>query len=609
MIDPASIATAVIASVTTSSLTAIAKFTGTKTTEIRGQFTKTFEPHLKKMYEKCSKVKTIFTDDKYVPLSDLYINLYLSDGTTKIRDEDLISESYPDHNIVIRGTGGAGKTMLMKNLALQKLTSPSGKIPIYIELRTLRLEAKGGFYEDIFQHVTPKRLHRRYKSFEAGLEAGIFTILFDGLDEVGPEYRDEIYHRIQRFSIDYPSVRVIASTRPEIDTRNWDELRTLDVQGMALAQARMLVKKTGFDVDLRNEFLNLLDEQFFDRHKSFLEIPLLCSLMLLTYDEFRVVPTRLTLFYEQAFETLFRRHDRLKEGNFNRPFKSQLPSDRFKAIFAAFCYRTLAFSQVSFTDDQLQRHIRAALNECEIDVSVDDYASDLVSAVCMIMRDGKLLYFIHRSFQEYFAAIYILRYRGTQSFKVCNQVIGSIIFNDLPAMAYDMEPRTFEREWVAPALDEMSRFFKKYPKKTRPLRFLENYCLTLNSHGTPPTTLGTYSWTAGQNYHRWIIEFRKIYPREFHFPSLINQKIKSSYSSLCEIDQSISPPRIREACGDDTYEETDSGLEIPVGSISPEWLEETGLAGRINEGLEKLFAFNKIVNARVKKRESVSILD
>ena len=83
----------------------------------------------------------------------------------------------------------------------------------------------------------------------------------------------------------------------------------------------------------------------------------------------------------------------------------------------------------------------------------------------MLMRDGLDLHFIHRSFQEYFAALYILRYRGKDSFEVISRVLSDIIFNDVLSMAYDIEPKTIEREWIAPALGRIVRYLKRFPKR------------------------------------------------------------------------------------------------------------------------------------------------
>jgi hypothetical protein len=78
----------------------------------------------------------------------------------------------------------------------------------------------------------------------------------------------------------------------------------------------MLLDRIDYPSELKTEFLDLLTPKFFAKHQTFLEVPLLCTLILLTFNEYHEIPSRVTVFYEQAFETLFRRHDTAKEGYF-----------------------------------------------------------------------------------------------------------------------------------------------------------------------------------------------------------------------------------------------------------------------------------------------------
>jgi hypothetical protein len=61
--------------------------------------------------------------------------------------------------------------------------------------------------------------------------------------------------------------------------------------------------------------------------------------MLLTFDSYAQIPDKLYIFYSNAFETMFFKHDATKSG-FKRQLKSDLSFDDFKNVFSIFCFHT-----------------------------------------------------------------------------------------------------------------------------------------------------------------------------------------------------------------------------------------------------------------------------
>lgn len=139
---------------------------GLKTTsdKLRARLESSFSNHLQITYKRCSEVKTIFSGNSYVPLESIYVNLYLSCNGKICRDEDIVT-IFENKNAVIIGTGGAGKTMMMRHLALTMYKNPNGKIPIFIELRSLPVHKPSDFYRCIFDMVTPERNQLDYPVF------------------------------------------------------------------------------------------------------------------------------------------------------------------------------------------------------------------------------------------------------------------------------------------------------------------------------------------------------------------------------------------------------------------------------------------------------------
>jgi predicted NACHT family NTPase len=126
-----------------------------------------------------------------------------------------------DEKMVILGDPGAGKSTLLKYLALNWAEKPLSEIPLHplpllVELRTYGRDKEerqcNNFLEffhrsNLFCHLNQNTLHQK-------LQSGQAIALFDGIDEVfDPALRNEIITDIHRFSIDYPNVRIIATSR------------------------------------------------------------------------------------------------------------------------------------------------------------------------------------------------------------------------------------------------------------------------------------------------------------------------------------------------------------------------------------------------------------
>src|SRR6185436_10907197 len=115
------------------------------------------------------------------------------------------------------------------------------------------------------------------------------------------------------------------------------------------------------------------------------------------------IPNKLSVFYNQAYEALFERHDALKDG-YRRVLRSALDIQDFARLFSAFCIQSYDRSQTAFSKQEVLEGIRSSQELVGIDVDRVCYFQDLVEAVCLMVEDGLQVVFPHRSFQEFFAA-------------------------------------------------------------------------------------------------------------------------------------------------------------------------------------------------------------
>ena len=76
-------------------------------------------------------------------------------------------------------------------------------------------------------------------------------------------------------------------------------------------------------------------------------------------------------------------------------------------MFARFCFQTLFKEKYEFTEAEIVNELQKSL--CKLgfsETSSEDFLFDLRRAVCMIVKEGLIYRFAHRSFQSYFAAYY-----------------------------------------------------------------------------------------------------------------------------------------------------------------------------------------------------------
>lgn len=170
--------------------------------------------------------------------------------------------------------------------------------------------------------------------------------------------------------------------------------------------ATELVRRLPEDEELKEKFISDLHKDLFNRHKSFLSNPLLLSIMLLTYGISADIPKKLSIFYNQAYEALFQRHDAIK-GGFQRDRHCDLDIQDFSRVFSAFCILTLDKRLFQFSRSDAISYLDKAKDLVNITVNSEDFLEDLLQSICFLVEDGLLLVFAHRSFQEYFSAKFI----------------------------------------------------------------------------------------------------------------------------------------------------------------------------------------------------------
>ncbi len=370
-----------------------------------------FERYLENATERLNQIKTIATGinpRNIIGENELYIKIGVDFRNNEIdtsRAENLIEHG---KNIMIVGSGGVGKSMLMRYLFLR--TAFDGDyIPVFVELRKLSRQEAGKISIEklIADCMAQFDVELPGDEFVYSLRLGKYLFLFDGFDEIKETLAPESAEKLQEFCSKYPNNRCIVTSRHEEFCHPLETFVVMKSKPLSKEQAVELASKFWEKDEKTEEFCRQLETELFEKHQSFAENPLLLSMMFLTFMRNLSIPDHLADFYKKAYEALYSIHDNHDKGFYRRDFKCEkLDEEEFRLLFARFCFQTYLDNEYEFEEARIIDLITESTDFFEFDIDPWDYLEDLKNAVCLIVKDGNVYRFAHRSFQAYFAAVY-----------------------------------------------------------------------------------------------------------------------------------------------------------------------------------------------------------
>ena len=366
-----------------------------------------FQAYLTNSYEKYSKIKTIIYGIEPKKLYDFFEIPFLKKGSDIIKPTTTKILTDLSKFLIIEGSGGIGKSTLMKHLFLSELELKD-YIPIFIELKDFNDEE----HLDL-EKLLLKKLNQFHNTFQEeyldyALQSGCFLFLLDGYDELYSENQKEFFKKLNDFCDKYPENHYILSSRPysESEFIEFQRFTVLKAVSFTKEQAISLITKIEYpDEELKDKFIRDLESGLYDRHKSFASNPLLLNIMLSTYNDYAEIPQKLHLFYYQAFDTMLSKHDATK--SYRRKMLSDLSSDTFKECFAVFCFLTYQKAKTEFTFPEIEEIFKKFPPRIKNVLNIGNFIHDLEYCLCVLYKEGNRYKFSHRSFQEYFVAYFL----------------------------------------------------------------------------------------------------------------------------------------------------------------------------------------------------------
>ena len=441
-----------------------------------------YSEYIDRLEKRYSTLKTLLYCDSNKPFYSFYVCNHVSvnihhliqmedrEALYRIHHIDnAVDEATPEKlrhyskRLILTGSGGLGKSMMMRHLLLSatKTYTSEKRLPVFIPLKDY--DSGKSLFEHAYKCIRNICDGITEQQFAEALEHGRVILLLDGLDEIRPEMTDKYAEELLAFVEQFPRNMFIMSSRPYDAFSNFPSFMVLRLHPFSQQQAIQLIDKLEFRPDepqIKEKFKTLLKNTLFKTHQEFAENPLLLTIMLMTFEQFAEVPSKMYVFYREAYITLSQKHDASK-GAYKRTLRTGMTSERFADYFAEFCARTYRDSKFEMSAEEIAQYfndLKERKRGNDPEMTADDFIYDLRHNLCLLYHEGGKYHFSHRSFQEYFCALYFSKQKdrtlsGIGDFFEKREV--TMRDDKTFGMLYDMIPEKVEEYIFEPRLREL----------------------------------------------------------------------------------------------------------------------------------------------------------
>jgi hypothetical protein len=361
-----------------------------------------FGKYLRRALAESNSIHSIVFPQQSLPLNEMYepLSINAQDSGRQFSVDDLLTcprAAIVDH-------AGMGKTTFSKFL-FNQVVSNTDKIPILCSLRNIipnasLLDFVRGHLDEFDQQFNPD-------VFIKLLFRGKFFIILDGFDEVNSSHQGQLQLQIEDFAGRCRNSSLFLTTRPQVNFPTFIGGITLKVDALSSDQVSSLIQR--YDRVAQTDVGERLIKNFHFVPRELTRSPLLIGLIYRTFAVTNTISERITGFYGDTYEALYRGHDLTKAG-FVRQKLSGLDIDDFRRALQALSFYCIASSTLSWKrETELVNSIKNAFLLISLRIPARDLAIDLISAVPFLIWEGNELKFVHKTFAEYFAAEFIVR--------------------------------------------------------------------------------------------------------------------------------------------------------------------------------------------------------
>jgi len=503
---------------------ALVDYIGSKAKIVKNDLIDPFEKYIENTLSTHKNIQTIINRGAPININDIYIPLTIeSDGNS----EKITSfpKALDNNNILVVDTAGMGKSTLAKKIFIECWQNRK-LIPIFIELRRLLPQQKITEYitDQINIYSVKKTFEDKYISFLC--QRGDFLLILDGLDEVKDDQKTDTIENINYFTSAFSKTRVLMTSREEPYISSIQNFHFYKIKQLEKDESFELIRKFDPGNKISSALIDKLNQQA-ETYLEFIKNPLLTTLLYKAYEYKQQIPLKKHIFYRQVFDALFEGHDLTKDG-FERQKKTKLDIDEFEATCRGVGLISMKEQKIEFTRDEFNIAAKKIENIVpQKKISPSDLLLDLTNRVPLFCKDGNNFRWVHRSMQEYFAALALHR-----DISNGNSIVSSLMQKDSTgyyintiSLYHDIDRKKFRNNIALPLIKEFKHQIEQEFRKIR----------ATNKISTA---------SAMKRISCTILTDHVILPNEIKFNdtdgSLTSEEVKSTFSLLYSINPAIA---------------------------------------------------------------------
>lgn len=448
---------------------------------------RTLDTYLKKAKNHYSEKKTLLYSKKPHNFFDIYVcnNLnyqeYITSQPIMLKNATVTSLKSVSKHLIIQGKAGVGKSMFMLHLFLSSVkdADKSGVFPVLIFLKNYGKNS-GSLFSFIANSIREFEPCISNEAIYELLTSQRLVILLDGLDEIKANAIEHFKQELSSFVKNWTDTTLIITSRPVEQFISYATFQICELQPLEEKQAVELINRLKItDLEIKNKFITELKTGAYNSYKEFASSPLLLQILFMSYAKTGNIPAKKIEFYESAYETMLTNHDNSK-GLFRKLYTNLSPDD-FSCYFAKFCAITYKENIFDFDKRQFCYYMKIVTEKTPHEHSniASNFLKDLTINLCIIYQEGEKYLFIHRSFQEYFAAVYFASLSDKELEELAEFIDSNRRYHyhdNILEMLYDMIPDRVEQHIFFPFLEKLFCYCK-FDKSKNYFNFLQKLYL------------------------------------------------------------------------------------------------------------------------------------
>lgn len=405
------------------------------------------ERYLIKLSERVSEITSIAFPQLKLSIFDAYEPLALrellfnsSQRPTEYNIDKLASSN--KRTYIIIDDAGMGKSTFSK-FVVGKLLFKSNRIPILFELRKLNSEVS--LIENLAAEFDfPGKVFDR-ELFYKLLEMGKFYVILDGFDEIQYEKQQNLANQIYDLSVKGGDNNLLLTSRPQDALPELINSTSLRFIPFTMDQASSLLSR--YDAISKLDVGSRLIKEIDSVPEKFIESPLLVSLLYRTFGVNNSIANRISTFYDEIYQALYKGHDLINKNGYSRDKKSGLDFEDFRKLLRSLCHYMMLNRKTSFQNwSEAVNFIDKAVSISSVrPTSSSMFLDDLLVAVPLMHKDGTEYKFLHKTILEYFSAEYLVFDKS--SYALVEKIFSSKLagsFSKVFDFLHDLNPSLFD---------------------------------------------------------------------------------------------------------------------------------------------------------------------